>query len=78
MKPEPKAGNRYRQIVVVEKESFEVRIFEGAVLRVEPKFAADNPDAEVYLHPTLKDALADADKEAQESKEAGWIPHVGP
>jgi hypothetical protein len=53
-RPEP--GHRYRQIVVVEKEQFEVRIFEGDVVQRDPKFMANNSDAEMYFHPTLKSA----------------------
>jgi hypothetical protein len=74
-KDEPRPGNLYKQIVVVEKEKYELRIFEGEVLEEEPRFDVDNPDAEVYLHDDLKSALADAEKECEHSVEAGWIQH---
>jgi hypothetical protein len=66
---------RYRQIAVVEKEQFEVRIFEGEVLQLEPQFAAKNSYAEVYLHPTLEAAITDAEKEFGEGSDGGWQPY---
>jgi len=63
---------RFRQIAVVEKEQFEVRIFEGNVVQREPKFIAESTDAEVYFHPNVKDAIADAEKEFKESFANGW------
>jgi len=63
---------RYRQIAVVEKEQFEVRIFEGNVVQLEPKFIAESTNAEVYFHPDVKDAIADAEKEFKESFADGW------
>jgi hypothetical protein len=63
---------RYRQIAVVEKEQFEVRIFEGNVVQLTPKFIAEGTDAEIYFHPNLKDAIADAEKEYKESFADGW------
>jgi hypothetical protein len=57
---------------VVEKEQFEVRIFEGNVVQHEPKFIAEGTDAEVYFHPNLKDAITDAEKEFTESFTDGW------
>ena len=74
-KTEPKPGNRYKQIVVVEKEKYELRIFEGEVLQKEPVFDVNNPDAEVYLHDELRTALADARKKSEQSIAEGWIPH---
>jgi hypothetical protein len=72
---EPRPGNLYKQIVVVEKDKYELRIFEGEVLEAEPRFDVDNPDAEVYLHDDLKSALADAEKERAQSLQGGWIQH---
>lgn len=73
----PAPGNRYRQIAVIEKNQFEVRIFEGGVVQVDPEFIANSSDAEIYFHPTLRDALADVEKEFADSVAAGWQPYVG-
>jgi hypothetical protein len=73
-KPAPMPGNRYRQIVVVESERFEVRILEAEVLR-DPQFAASSEDAEVHFYSDMKSALDDADMEFQLSEKSGWIPH---
>jgi hypothetical protein len=74
-KPSPIPGNRYRQIIVVESERFEVRILEGEVLRADPHFAANSEDAEVHIHLDIKSALDDADKEFNASVMSGWIPY---
>ena len=65
----------YRQIAVVEwSEQFEVRIFGGTVVQLNPKFIAETSDAEVHLRTTLKEALQDADDEAQQSVSSGaWF-----
>jgi hypothetical protein len=68
-------GHRYRQIAVIEKEQFEVRIFEGDVVQTDPKFIAECSDAEISFHRTLKAALADAEEEYQHSVGAGWSPY---
>lgn len=75
-KPSPIPGNRYRQIVVVESDRFEVRILEGEVLRPDPQFAASSEDAEVHFHSDMKSALDDADKEFRSSEKSGWIPYL--
>jgi hypothetical protein len=74
-KSRPAAGNRYRQIAVIEKEQFELRIFEGDVVQTDPKFIANSSDAELYFHPDLRSALNDAEKECKESVAAGWNPY---
>jgi hypothetical protein len=68
------AGHRYRQIAVVEKEQFEVRIFEGDVVQTAPEFIAESSGAEVHLHDTLKETLARAEAEFQSSVAEGWAP----
>lgn len=73
----PKSGTRYRQIAVVEKEQFEVRIFEGDVLRTEPEFIADCSDAEVRIHATLNGAKAEAEEEVRLSVSGGWDRYEG-
>jgi hypothetical protein len=74
-KQKPEVGNYYRQIAVVEKHQFEVRVYEGEVLLTDPEFSADNPDAEIYLHSTLDSATADMETEFKESVAAGWKPY---
>ena len=44
---DPQPGQEFRQIVVVELEQFEVRIFEGTVIQLDPKFLVENPNAEI-------------------------------
>jgi hypothetical protein len=74
-RPQVQVGGRYRQIVVVEKEQFQIRIFEGDVEQLDPKFLADSTDAEIYFHPTLNAAVKDAEKEFQASVTEGWEPY---
>ena len=57
----------YRQIAVVELEQFEVHIFEGRVVQTNPKSIAERSNAEVHLHPTLKEALDDAESQFRQS-----------
>jgi len=68
------AGHRYRQIAVVEKEQFEVRIFEGDIVHTAPELIAQISDAQVRFHGSLKEALASAEKEFQSSVAEGWAP----
>ena len=71
----PQVGTHYRQIALVEAEQFEVRIFEGTVAQMDPKFVAESPDAEVYFYGTLAEARADVEREFQESVASGWRPY---
>jgi hypothetical protein len=73
MNPEP--GHRYRQIVVVELEQFQVRVLGGNVIQPDPHFLADSQDAEVTFHSSLQAAVDDAEKEYKASVESGWIPY---
>ena len=67
---------RYRQIAVVEQEQFQVRIFEGRVVQTNPKFIAEGSNAEVHIHPTLKEALDDAESEFKQSiASEQWEPY---
>jgi len=71
------AVTEYRQILVVEVPGqFQVRIFGGTVVQLEPKFIAEGHDAEAYSHTTLKSALEDAEKEVWQSVDSGeWRPY---
>jgi hypothetical protein len=73
----PIPGARFRQIVVVELEPFQVRILDGEVVQSDPHFSANNPDALFQLHPDLQSALADATREFDASVKAGWTPYRG-
>jgi hypothetical protein len=74
-RPQVQVGSRYRQIVIVEKENFEVRVFDGDVVQLEPQFLADSTDAVITFHPTLNEAIQDAEKEFRDSASEGWEPY---
>jgi hypothetical protein len=66
----------YRQIAVVEQEQFQVRIFEGRVVQTNPKLIAERSNAKVRIHPTLKEALDDAQSEFKQSiASEEWEPY---
>jgi hypothetical protein len=72
----PGAMPVYRRIAVVEREQFQVRVFEGKVVQTNPKFIAENSDAEVHMHQTLRNAIDDAESEFKGSAESGeWEPY---
>jgi hypothetical protein len=72
----PEPGHLYRQIVVVEAEGrFEVRVFDGDVIQVEP-FDHHNPDAAYFFHDSLAEAIADADQELERARAEGMTPYV--
>ncbi len=72
---QPLPGHRYRQVVVVEMEQFQVFIFGGDVVQEDPQFFADSLDAEVHFHSNLQPALDDAEAEVQRSLAVGWSPY---
>jgi hypothetical protein len=75
-KQQPGSKPVFRQITVVEREQFEVRIFSGDVVQKDPKFIAETSDAEVYFHPSLQGAIKDAESEFQQSVSSGeWQPY---
>jgi hypothetical protein len=72
----PKPGRKYRQIVAGQSEDhtfYEVRIFEGDVVQMEPDFNAVGTGAEYYSHATREAAEKDADAERDRSLAAGWL-----
>ena len=72
----PKPGRKYRQIVAGPSEDhtfFEVRLFEGEVIQMDPDFKAVGTNAEYYSHATSEQADKDADAERDRSLAAGWI-----
>jgi hypothetical protein len=53
-----------------------VRIFEGRVAQTNPKFIAERANAEVHTHPTLNDALEDANSHFKRSiANEQWEPY---
>jgi hypothetical protein len=72
----PQPGINFRQIALVEAEQFQVRIFEGSVVQLNPKAIFDNPDAEFHLHGTLEEARADVEQEFNASLANGWLAYL--
>ncbi len=74
----PGDGRKYRQIVASASDDgtfYEVRIFEGKVIKVDPDFKAEGSEAEYYNHPTEEAANKDADGERDKSLADGWLLH---
>jgi len=70
-KDQSKPGHRFRQIEIVEKGQYEVRIFDGDVILTEPQSVADD-DAEVYFHDTLEQARVDLQRGIEKALHQGW------
>src|SRR5579863_9555903 len=71
-------GRKYRQIVSGPSDDgtfFEVRIFEGEAIQMDPDFNAVGIGAEYYSHPTAGEADQDADAERDRSLASGWMLH---
>ena len=64
--------SRFRQIVVLEREQFEVRIFESDILQLEREFSDDASVAEIQFHATLPLAVLSAESEYKQSVRKGW------
>jgi hypothetical protein len=73
-KTNPEPGHRYKQIGVVEKETFQFYIYEGDVILTDPEFLAYSSDAVAELHPSLQSAMTEVEVEQRDSIAAGWIP----
>ena len=72
----PKPGRKYRQIVAGPSDDctfYEVRIFEGEVIQIDPDFNAVGTGSEYYSHVTGEEAEKDADTERDKSLAAGWL-----
>ena len=70
------AGRKFRQIVAGVSDDgtfYEVRIFEGEAVQMDPDFNAVGSAAEYYTHPTKEAAEKDADAERDRSLAAGWL-----
>jgi hypothetical protein len=53
---------RFLQIMVLERERFEVRVFETEQIQLDPKFTDDNPDVDIEHHSHLVSAVLAAEK----------------
>jgi hypothetical protein len=72
---QPSHGRKYRHIVAGPSEDgtfYEVRIFEGEVVQMDPDFKA-RTGVEYYSHDTKEAAEKDADSERDRSLAAGWV-----
>ncbi|MGA9461174.1 MAG: hypothetical protein WBV28_00180 [Terracidiphilus sp.] len=72
----PSPGRKYRQIVAGPSDDgtfYEVRIFEGEVVQMDPDFNVVGTGAEYYSHDTKEAAENDADTERDRSLAAGWM-----
>jgi hypothetical protein len=73
---EPGPGRKYRQIVASASEDgtfYEVRIFEGSSVKMDPDFKTEGINAEYYTHPTREAADKDADEERDRGLAKGWV-----
>jgi hypothetical protein len=70
--PEPAPGSRFRQIVVVKAEMFQVRTLDGDVLRTEAEFQASNDLGEIILCRDISEALSEAEGESQRAMSEGF------
>ena len=74
----PGPGRKYRHIVAGPSDDrtfYEVRIFEGEVIQMNPDFNAAGSGTEYYSHETREAAEKDADAERDRSIAAGWLLH---
>jgi hypothetical protein len=77
----PEPGHKYRQVVAHRSDdgsAFEVRIFQGDVIRTEPDFKGETADAEHYFHATEEAANKDADDERDRCLATGWVLYQAP
>ena len=66
------AQSCFRQIVVVEREQFEVRVFESDVVQLDLKFTDEAAGAEIQCHVSLPLAILNAESEYKQSVRNGW------
>lgn len=63
---------RFRQILVVERDKFEVRVFDGEVFQKIPSIGDDVSGMEIQFHSSLDSAVLDAEKQFTQSVRTGW------
>src|SRR5689334_5917957 len=62
----------FRQIVVVEREHFEVRVLESDIPQLDTKFVLDSSSAEIQLYKDLSEAVRNAENNYKESVRQNW------
>jgi hypothetical protein len=72
MKPADRKRLRFRQIVVIEDNVFEVRILEGDAVQLDSRAIANAAAVEIHAHEALAPAIAQAEKEYIASVRRGW------
>jgi hypothetical protein len=72
MKPLHGHKPRFRQIVVIKTDVFELRILEGEAVQLDQQAIANAAAAEIHAHEALAPAVAHAEKEYIASVRRGW------
>jgi hypothetical protein len=72
----PQPGHRYRQLVIVELESFHLKIIEGESIQTDPKLIAECSGAKTHIRPDLNTAVADLERECRHAIHEGWLPYA--
>ena len=72
MKPLHGHKPRFRQIVVIKTDVFELRILEGEAVQLDQQAIANAVAAEIHAHEALAPAVAHAEKEYIASVRSGW------
>ena len=63
---------RFRQIVVVEREQFELRVFDSDTVRLDLEFTDGASGTDIQFHTTLPLAVLSAECEYKQSVRTGW------
>jgi hypothetical protein len=75
-KAEATPGHRFRQIVVVEGDGFQVIVEEGDAIKKDAEFLTPSDTADVTPHRDVASAIQDASEQAAKSKGEGWLPYA--
>ena len=70
-KPSNSTQPLFRQIVVVERENFEVRVFESDMVQLDTKFILDVSNAEIHYE-DLVEAIQNAENKYKQSVRQNW------
>src|SRR5690349_20946225 len=62
----------FRQIVVVERENYEVRVFESDVVQLDKNLILDGSSAEFQLYEDLVEAIENAENKYKQSVRQNW------
>ncbi len=63
---------RFRQILVVERDKFEVRVFESDVFQGTLAIGDDATGTQIQFHSSLDSAVLDAERQFKQSVRTGW------